>query len=737
MEKKTVSKKQKVLIAVLLGIWLIGTMGILAGDALIMDFSHTKMDFDSMVKYQCNKYWYRYDKGFAPDTSEFTESNKEWPYTMFLEMFRSEEKDFETLDLEAQELYSGSFEDYQTPSRFLFSGLDRYQGIVITDKNGNVLKGVDSISVESAPCRNIALEEGILACRDQGLGVVDPKQTFTEDEWDQIAKLVEEDRYVTVVSDRYVVEREKSNEYSPMVFRPLSVTVLNSRDDSVLLELDLSRNQGDAKESEIGTDRIYFHDPKVHFTARSDFKKQQEEAMYRWIDEEQTGGSSSIHRRLSSLEPVSEIEWNEKSNKARVKSGDDVEFEYLTEGTFGPVRICRSVYRGKNIDVYSYGYTNRSEAFRRIFLTFWGIYTLLILLTVGMVCLIRKHKQKKELRKEQKPEQKTEQKGEPKKKRKMPFLYKCILGICGILCAGIAGLLITLGCIFLSIYRFSLPDPKAPKSVPQGSTVVWIRTAEYEETTMGPVKLYYLTGEYEYDEYGRCVKEIHYRGEEIRDNVREYYIYEYDDAEKYVIQRRGYGALEEHCDLHGKKYNASGELISDLDYKYDYFDQDYYPVDEEFIGFNPLTGEKTTVLELDYDENGKVLLIEGIVYDADSHTASRKRLSLASDIKLFLLYDGDWEKALKEHDDLCRVREEYVDDPEAHLISIYEVDKEGNRTLTGQIEYDEDGSLVEEPTDQDDDDGWRRGEIKHYVYTPMVLKKEDAAFGEQFYFPGN
>ena len=396
--------------------------------------------------------------------------------------------------------------------------------------------------------------------------------------------------------------------------------------------------------------------------------------------------------------------------------------------------------------------------------------------------------------------------------------------------------------------EYELPE------VPEGSVLVWQRTAEYKDSV--------LAGEYTYDEYGRCVKkemfvfgypdwwlkETTIEYDEVTHQTTETSLRAYEDGRIYQKECRVYsgnGDVISSCEWRfeedrfvkslGRFYEPSAdgkyEYIANVWYDDGYVGQvEWWEYSEDrrsqFYKEADLKGagekctdnddwptiraaaERNGVLKAveEYDEQGRIVTqfnvrndgtreqVVGIVYFDDG---SRKQTDRSGDYSVIYSVDPAWVYPVRYWDAQGRLlREHYVHEDTGKVLEsieyeyeelpsggyrqnrystregvqrkltgfrecdkndvetkTVEIDDDGREVITHLVTFDDQGRVIREewPSFGDgviewkydqygncvkikDRSPWRGGgTTTEYVYTPIVLEKDNVAYAESFY----
>ena len=346
-------------------LWIAGILLTVLGCVLWSNFMYQLTGVSPEFKEP--QYWQRFDNFYGK-----SENDQKTRQTMlaYASLFSSFEMDY---DLMQQE--EGVTEEPGTIGDFLawmlFSGYESSFCSITTDLDGNILKGVDTMVVESAPCQAVDKPGEVKICKDQLLGMVDPDQVFTKEEYQKIVDFVHYDPRGMVVADRFAVMGKEDT-----VYVPLSVSLIDSKGDEKL-HLNLDRNAVGISQDQIRNEQIYFHDIRSNFLPNKDYKVEIEKNMEIWM--------KSV--------PLDDASVKAAMQSAPFSSKDSA---LVTESKNHITSRCNTaVFYGKNIRAFCYSEVSMKRPFFRILFTLGGILTG-IHLPFFVYFLIRYRQRKKE-----------------------------------------------------------------------------------------------------------------------------------------------------------------------------------------------------------------------------------------------------------------------------------------------------------------------------------------------------
>ncbi len=217
--------------------------------------------------------------------------------------------------------------------------------------------------------------------------------------------------------------------------------------------------------------------------------------------------------------------------------------------------------------------------------------------------------------------------------------------------------------------------------VPEGSVLVWLRTAEYSQENGGKT---ICTAQYTYDMCGRCMRKVKYGEEDEEDEDDEVTWVEYDDAthqttETHLDRIADYPV--KYCTL----YTADGQTINSC--RWEYRDLEYVKSYETL--YEPdAEGRYESIATVSY-HRGKVDRVEWWEYDKALRTQFRK----AADFYLGedLTERDDWTtiKEAAERSGRPTYAEEY--DEQGRPVRVYYIDSDGTIREESFTEYYDDG----------------------------------------------
>ena len=224
------------------------------------------------------------------------------------------------------------------------------------------------------------------------------------------------------------------------------------------------------------------------------------------------------------------------------------------------------------------------------------------------------------------------------------------------------------------------PTPTIPAQIPQGSVVVWRRTATIFSKN-GSAE-YYLE-KYQYDEYGRCVQNVHY----VPDDGTTTTLYEYDEAlhrtMASTVKREDQTTTEKRTHI----YNAKGDQVGFVFWRYN---GEQLLKDSETVSEPDAWGDSVFVADIGYAYDGSITSLEWRVYDEKTRKASWRRYLNYNKLRES---DGNWKTLAEAAEDgdfeVVRVTEY---DEKGRVCREYEVKDDGTYFLTLEVKYREDGT---------------------------------------------
>ncbi len=220
--------------------------------------------------------------------------------------------------------------------------------------------------------------------------------------------------------------------------------------------------------------------------------------------------------------------------------------------------------------------------------------------------------------------------------------------------------------------EYELPE------VPEGSVLVWQRTAEYEDSV--------LAGEYTYDEYGRCVKkemfvlgypnglkETTIEYDEVTHQTTETSLHAYDDGRIYHKECR--------------VYSGNGDVISSCEWR---VEEDRFVKSLEYF-YEPSADGKYEYIANVWYSDGYVAQVEWVEYSEDRRSRFYREADLRGAGEKCTDND-DWPtiRAAAERNGVLTTVEEY--DEQGRIVAKSDVRKDGTREQVVATEYFDDGS---------------------------------------------
>ena len=224
------------------------------------------------------------------------------------------------------------------------------------------------------------------------------------------------------------------------------------------------------------------------------------------------------------------------------------------------------------------------------------------------------------------------------------------------------------------------PTPTIPAVIPQGSVVVWRRTATIFSKN-GSAE--YYRDKYQYDEYGRCIVNIHYDPEGGSENT----LYEYDEATHHtmecVVRRDGDIITEKRAEV----YNEKGDKVGVVMWRHN---GEKLVKTYETVYEKDAFGNDVLIADIGYNYDGSVSSLVWTIYKEESRWLCRQRYTNFGKLSG---NNGDW-----------RAIADAAEDSDSELEAITEYDEQGRVTrkfktldngetfLNEQIVYHDDGT---------------------------------------------
>ncbi|MBO4627946.1 MAG: RHS repeat protein [Lachnospiraceae bacterium] len=226
------------------------------------------------------------------------------------------------------------------------------------------------------------------------------------------------------------------------------------------------------------------------------------------------------------------------------------------------------------------------------------------------------------------------------------------------------------------------PTPTIPAVIPQGSVVVWRRTATIFSKN-GSAE-YYLD-KYQYDEYGRCIVNTHYDPEGGSENT----LYEYDEATHHtmecVVRRDGDIITEKRAEV----YNEKGDKVGVVMWRHN---GEKLVKTYETVYEKDAFGNDVLIADIGYNYDGSVSSLVWTVYKEESRWLCRQRYTNFGKLSG---NNGDWRAiadAAEDSDSELEAITEY--DEQGRVTREFKVLDNGECFLTEKTEYHEGKSVT-------------------------------------------
>ncbi len=254
----------------------------------------------------------------------------------------------------------------------------------------------------------------------------------------------------------------------------------------------------------------------------------------------------------------------------------------------------------------------------------------------------------------------------------------------------IAAVIVLVGAVIGLIVTLSHKDKPGQEKgtalpeVPEGSVLVWLRTAEYSQENGGKTV---CTARYTYDEYGRCVKKVKYGNDDEDDNDDkddEVITVEYDET-TYQTTETSLDGIKDFPDKRCKVYIADGQTISTCHWEYQ---GERYVKSFETVFEPDDDGIQECVVDISY-RNGFVDSVEWWEYSESKKLRFRKKADLYTEVNLTDSEDLSTIREVARWYEVITSLEEF--DEQGRTVGMYDINPDGSEVPTTYVEYPEDG----------------------------------------------